>query len=280
MTTSKYRNFEGVHSFNPLSKRDLEPSALADVGIHFELLQKPLFSVEDIAGRYEKISGARSAIKSLVRRGMVAKIRNNLYTCISGETGHPVANRFQIASAITSTSYVTHHSALEYYGITDQVFHDVYVASSKPFSEFDFDGYSFRYVHSSFLEGVETPLMSGNIRITNKERTLIDCINDMDRIGGMEEILACISVLKRVREEYLLKYLAVYNSQFLYQKVGYLLSKNQQLQGLSDNFFKFCREKIGKSKRYLSSDYKNGKYNKEWQLVIPKVVHSMKNGEM
>ena len=111
------------------------------MSLYFELLQKPIFSVEDLAGRYEKISGARSAIKSLVRQGMAVKIRNNMYTCISGETGNPVANRFQIASSITSTSYVTHHSALEYYGITDQVFHEVYVASLKPFSEFDFDGF-------------------------------------------------------------------------------------------------------------------------------------------
>ena len=250
------------------------------MSLYFELLQKPIFSVEDVADRYEKISGARSAIKSLVRQGMAVKIRNNMYTCISGETGNPVANRFQIASSITSTSYVTHHSALEYYGVTDQVFHEVYVASWKPFSEFDFNGYSFRYVHSLHLDGVETPLMSGNIRITDKERTLIDCINDMDKIGGIEEVLACISNLKKLREGHLLQYLAMYGNQFLYQKAGYLLAKNQKILGLSDEFFKTCLEKIGKSKRYLSSDYKNGKYDSTWQLVIPEAIYSMKNGEI
>lgn len=249
------------------------------MSLYFELLQKPIFSVQDIADRYEKISGARSAIKSLVRQGMAVKIRNNMYTCISGETGNSVANRFQIASSITSTSYITHHSALEYYGVTDQVFHEVYVASLKPFSEFDFDGYSFRYVHSSHLDGVETPPMSGNIRITDKERTIIDCINDMDKIGGIEEIIACILNLKKLREGILLRYLAIYNNQFLYQKAGYLLSKNQKILGLSDEFFKVCLEKIGKSKRYLSSDYKNGKYDSTWQLVIPEAIYSMKNGE-
>ena len=249
------------------------------MSLYFELLQKPIFSVEGIADRYEKISGARSAIKSLVRQGMAVKIRNNMYTCISGETGNPVANRFQIASSITSTSYVTHHSALEYYGITDQVFHEVYVASLKPFSEFDFDGFSFRYVRSSHLDGVETLPMSGNIRITDKERTIIDCINDMDKIGGIEEIIACMLNLKRLREDSLLKYLAMYDNQFLYQKAGYLLSKNQKILGLSDEFFQACLEKIGKSKRYLSSDYKNGKYDSTWQLVIPEAICSMKNGE-
>lgn len=60
-----------------------------------------------------------------MKEGIVAKIRNNMYICISGETGAPIANRFQIASKITPTSYVSHHTAMEYYGITDQVYYDV-----------------------------------------------------------------------------------------------------------------------------------------------------------
>lgn len=249
------------------------------MSLYFELLQKPVFSVENIASRYEKISGARSAIKSLVRQGMAAKIRNNMYTCISGETGNPVANRFQIASSINSSSYVTHHSAMEYYGVTDQVFHEVYVASSKLFSDFDFDGYSFRCIISKNSDGVIRLPMSGNIRITDKERTLIDSINDMDKIAGLEETIACISSMKKLREDLLLRYLAMYNNHFLYQKTGYLLWKNRQALGLSDIFFELCAKNIGKSKRYLSSDYNSGKYDRRWQLVIPDMVHNMKNGE-
>lgn len=60
---------------------------------------------------------------------------------------------------------------MEYYGITDQVYYDVYVASETSFREFDFDGYTYRYVVSKDMEGVETPALSGGIRITNLERT-------------------------------------------------------------------------------------------------------------
>ena len=31
--------------------------------------------------------GARSAVKTLIKDGLVLKIRANLYTCVSGETG-------------------------------------------------------------------------------------------------------------------------------------------------------------------------------------------------
>ena len=151
------------------------------LNLYFELLKTPVFTVEDVNKYYDNMDSARSAIKRLMKEGMVAKIRNNMYTCISGETGAPVANRFQIASKITPTSYVSHHTAMEYYGITDQVYYDVYVASETSFREFEFDGYTYRYVASKDMEGVETPALSGGIRITNRERTLVDCVKDMDK---------------------------------------------------------------------------------------------------
>ena len=75
------------------------------MNLYFELLKKPIFKVEDVNRFYNNMDSARSAIKRLMKNGMIAKIRNNMYTCISGETGVPVANRFQIASHITPTSH-------------------------------------------------------------------------------------------------------------------------------------------------------------------------------
>ena len=45
--------------------------------------------MEDVNVFYNNIDSARSAIKRLMKEGMVAKIRNNMYTCVSGETGAP-----------------------------------------------------------------------------------------------------------------------------------------------------------------------------------------------
>ena len=65
------------------------------LNLYFELLKTPVFTVEDVNKYYDNMDSARSAIKRLMKEGMVAKIRNNMYTCISGETGAPGANRFQ-----------------------------------------------------------------------------------------------------------------------------------------------------------------------------------------
>ena len=250
------------------------------MNLYFELLKTPVFTMEDVNKYYENMDSARSAIKRLMKAGMVAKIRNNMYTCISGETGAPIANRFQRASKITPTSYVSHHTAMEYYGITDQVYYDVYVASETSFREFEFDGYTYHYVVSKDLEGVETPALSGGIRITNIERTLVDSIKDMDKIAGIEEVLHDIGSLKRMQEKRVLKYLDLLSNQFLYQKIGFLLSEHKEQMGLSEKFFDTCRNRIGKSKRYLTKDMAVGRYVDEWKLVIPENVYNLKNGMM
>lgn len=248
------------------------------MNLYFELLKKPIFCVEDVNIFYENIESARSAIKRMMKDKMVAKIRNNMYTCVSGETGAPVANRFQIASRITPTSYVSHHTAMEYYGITDQVFYDVYVSSETSFRDFSFDGYTYRYVASKSLEGVEKPAFSGGIAVTNIERTVIDCIKDMDKISGMEEVVQNIQSVQRMQEKRVLKYLELFQNQFLYQKIGYLLSEHQEKMGLSDAFFDSCKEQIGKSKRYLTRDQTSGQYNDEWKLIVPVEIYELKNG--
>jgi len=234
--------------------------------------------MEDVNEFYDNMNSARSAIKRLMKDGMAAKIRNNMYTCISGETGAPVANRFQIASHITPTSYVSHHTAMEYYGIADQVYYDVYVSSETSFRDFTFDGYTYRYIGSKNSEGIETPPYSGGIAVTNLERTLVDSIKDMDKISGIEEVVRNIESAHRMQEKRILKYLEVYQNQFLYQKTGYLLWPHKEQMGLSDVFFEKCKKQIGKSKRYLTRDQDGGRYDDMWRLVVPEDLLNMKNG--
>lgn len=248
------------------------------MNIYFELLKHPVFTMEDVNHHYGNIESARSAVKRLMAKGLVVKIRNNLYTCISGETDSPVASRYQIACAITPTAYLSHHTAMEYYGVSDQTFYEVYVSSETSFKEFEFDGYTFRHIPSKCNLGIESVQYSGGIRITDKERTVIDSIKEMDKIAGMEEVLSNISGLSRLDEDKLLDCMECYDNKFLYQRTGYLLKEYQKRLNLSDDFFETCKNKIGMSKRYLTKDCMEGKYDADWHLVIPMYVHDLKNG--
>lgn len=247
------------------------------MNLYFELLKIPVFNVSDVNYFYNNLDSARSAIKRLMKEKMVVKIRNNLYTCISGETGLPIANRFQIACKVTPTAYISHHTAMEYYGITDQVYYEVYVSSETAFREFEFDGYTYRHISSKVAEEINSPAFSGGIRVTTLERTVIDSIKDMDKIAGIEEVLQNISSIKKLREKRVISYLNCLDNQFLFQKIGYIFSYQKERLGISDDFLRECQSKIGKSKRYLSRDITNGVYDSTWKLIVPENL-SLKNG--
>ena len=181
-----------------------------DMNIYFELMQKPVFTMEYVRHYYDNLNSAQSAVKRLMKQGLVTKIRKNMYTCISGETNAPLANQFQIACAITPTAYLSHHTAMEYHGLSDQLFFDVYVSSDSKFNSFEFDGYRFQYVASRCNDGIINVQYSGGICVTDRERTLIDSVKDLDKISGLEEVAASIEMYPKLNEKLLLTYLKKY----------------------------------------------------------------------
>ena len=250
------------------------------MNLYFKLLNSPVFTMLDVEKYYNNISSARTAVQRLIKAGMVKKIRNNMYTCVNGENGMAVANHFQIGSCINESACISHHSAMEYFGITDQVFHDVYVTSEKAFNSFEFEGYRYHRLVPSLSVGIQKEEYSGGVVVTDRERTVLDCIKDMEKISGVEEVVSNLELIGKLQEKRLLLYLEKYDNQFLYQKTGFLLSHTGNRHGLSDIFFDICKMKTGKSKRYLAGQISGGVYNSEWKMIVPENILSLKNGAL
>jgi len=89
---------------------------------------------------------AHSMVHRLIGNGLVQKTRNNLYSCVSVETGQVIASRYHIASGINKTAYVSHHTTFEFHGVANQVYHEVFVSSKSRFASFDFEGITYRFI--------------------------------------------------------------------------------------------------------------------------------------
>jgi len=103
---------------------------------------------------------------------------------------------------------------------------------------------------------------------------VIDCIDRIDRAGGLEELLNAMAAMTYLNENKLLTYLEIYDKQFLYQKTGFLLSYFQRETKVSDNFLEICREKMGKSTRYLDELNVATVYHSQWKLFAPENIRS------
>lgn len=241
-----------------------------------KLANKPTFSLKDVVALTGNESTATSLISRWLKKKYFVRIRKGLYTCVDLTTGDIVANKYQIASAINEESYVSHHTALEFYGLVNQVYNVVYVSSKYRFNNFSFMGISYKYVKSAFDDGIMNVKNIEGIKITDKERSYIDSANLLSKIGGVEEFIYNTKMIEELDEEKLLNYLDKYNKKVLYQKVGFFLKNYYTGENLSCDFFDLCQLRSAHSVRYLIQG-REGKLDNEWNLVVPEEFTPKKN---
>lgn len=244
-----------------------------------KLIELGCFSRHDVVALTGNEHAAHSLLHDYINAGYIDRIRRDLYTTISLETKQPVANRFMIATHIAEDACVSYHSAFEYYGYANQVFHEVYVTTATRFTDFQYDGITYNRIAPRIDSGIITT--KTGIRITDIERTVIDSIHSFEKIGGLEEMLRCLMLVPALRTDKLLAYLDEYGLANLYQKSGYILMQFSEQLGLAKSFFDDCRSKIPKSKKYLYSEKdtlsKHFVLHEDWMIFAPENIKSIIN---
>jgi len=243
-----------------------------------QLLSMGCFTWEELREVVGNESTAHTLTYRYLKQGYISRVRRGLYVANDLLTKASSVNKYRIASKISPTSYVSHHSAFEYYGLQNQVSYFVNVSSETPFANFDFESTTYSYISSRLSQGVIKQI--DGVQVTDIERTILDGINDFGKVMGLEELLRCISLIPSLDERRLLEYLSDYGKQVLYQKTGYILEHLKTELRLSDRFFEICEATIGESKRYLSSEklLMDTKYNETWRLVVPKNLMAIIEG--
>lgn len=244
-----------------------------------KLIELGCFTRQDVVKLTGTKEAAHSALHDYLKAGYIERIRRDLYTAISFETKQPIANRFLIASNIAKDAYVSHHSAFEYYGYANQVYYNFYVTTALRFSDFDYDGITYKRLSPTIESGVI--VTKTGVRITDIERTVIDGILAFEKIGGLEELLRCLELVPSLRADRLQLYLAEYELAYLYQKTGFILYRFNERFGLPESFFDYCKQNVPQSKKYLyhqkNVDSNHFVFYKDWNLYGPTDIMTIIN---
>ena len=227
------------------------------------------FNIKEILKNFDNEKQLNNWIASKIKSNSIKKVRNGLYV-LTDSAGYVFSSKFEIASKISKDSFVSYHSALEFHGVANQVFGDVIVSSSTRFNNFEFDGVEYiNKVTKNYVEVMN--IVTAGVRVSSLERTIIDCIDNINLAGGIEEILNALEQIKVLDENKLLHVLESYNRVLLYQKTGFILEQYKEQLSLSDEFFKSCQSKLtNQIKYFLKDEYKEIEYNAKWKLMAPK----------
>ena len=208
------------------------------------------------------------------QQGMVVQVRRNLYCMVDLATGLPICNKFEIGSHLSESSYISYHSALELHGLAHQPFNEVFVSSLSRFNSFRYDDVDYMYCRQTAnnIKGVGSSKGNPFVRITDMERTLLDCFDRIDRAGGIEELLHCLEGVVMIDEEKLADYLAAFDKAFLYQKTGYLLERIKEQSHISGSLIELCREKGTKGVKWLTNNDESDTFVNRWRLYVPQTL--------
>lgn len=236
-----------------------------------------LFAKKDVIDQFADDKQFENHMASMVRSGKVVKIRNGLYAQIDN-LGVPLTTKFEIASKINDESFVSHHSALEYYGVANQVFNTLTVGSKRKFNDFSFDDVD--YTRQAVKEYTQVIyIVTAGVRIATLERAVVDCIDNIDLGGGIDELLNAMEQIRVLDENRLAEILQAYNKVILYQKVGFILEQYKDKYMFSDKFFADCKSRLtNQIKYFLNDEYSDIAYNSDWQLMAPKNLKSRISG--
>ncbi|MDD7315556.1 MAG: hypothetical protein PUH11_07520 [Bacilli bacterium] len=241
-----------------------------------ELTKRKIFNYQDFVTIVGDSNLAKNTLQNYLEKGYIKRIKHNLYGVVSLETNECIVNKFLIASNITDTSFVSHHSAFEFYGYYNQVYYNVNVSSISKFNTFEFEENNYTLIKTSSTDFVDT---IRGVKVTSIERTIVDCIKDSGKYCDLEETLNCINLLPYISAKDILKYLELINSKILYKKVGIILSLFKDKLNIPNSFFEKCHEISDSIKGHFDKNKNAHVYNSEWKIFIYKDLKNYINKE-
>ncbi len=231
---------------------------------YFEDNQINVFHIRDIKRDF---SGYAPKYLDIVLREII----NLEYSAI--EKGKYCRNTFRdeyvIGNILTKDATVAYWSALNIYGLTEQFPNKVYIQTTKKKPNKEVFGVQYRFIKvkpAKMFGIVNRGIGSNQFRITDVEKTIIDCFDLPQYSGGFMELIRAFKRTK-LSSRKMIKYLELLNKKAVTKRIGYL-SELFDKQGF--------KQLINYAKKTTSKNYdlidifgeNKGKYNSKWRLIL------------
>lgn len=247
------------------------------MGVQSYLEEHHVFSLEEFRG---ELGEGRTPYNLLVRatkKGLADRVMRGVYVSRAGRFAQTDPDPYLVAARVSADVVMVYHSALELHGLAHSPTRRVQFFSSVQTAPFTYRGFEFRRFQTQQISAPDsvqsTTLVrrpDGVVRVTTRERTLVDCLNRSDLSGGLEEVFRSLSGLPYVDASNVLAYLKSLSSPTAVARTGWLLEQRASEWYVSDEALEEMRSMLGKGPYYLSRDNEAGRWVPEWRLYLPR----------
>lgn len=257
-------------------KKDVNLSPL-EHKVYFSFYEKEVFRSKQVYKIIPNKKTARQILFRLKNKGFIKQIKRGLFAIVPAQMiGKEFSvDKILIASQQTYPYFISHHTALEVHGAAQSYINVAYISTNKILKSFDFQDILYKIVTTRYLFGIEQ-VSRGNLKInvSDKERTVLDCIRNIEYSGGIEELVKSVSAFPQLDYKKLLKYLGLFNEKSLLHRTGFIFDSLKDEMNVPQDFLIKIEKNLGKRTYYLLPKTK-GVYVKEWKIIVPKNIKEL-----
>ncbi len=245
------------HSVNILKEQQEFLKLIADYEVD-------IFSVSEIENILNhKFNNLNALLENLENKGFLSRIEVGKY-CRANFRDEKV-----IGTYISGNGAIAYWSALNSHGLTEQFPNIVFIQSTRSKKSKIIFGTAYKFVTvlpSKFVGINIDGYGSRTYRITDVEKTIIDCFDFSQYSGGYAELIRAFDQ-SRLNSQKMIEYCTAVDNRAVTKRIGFLseILRKEELK----IFQQFAKDQV--SKRYdifdpLGSD--SGEFVKEWRLRL------------
>jgi len=244
----------------------------------------PLFSVEEVKSQYGKRSSERTIVNVLHRLKKQGRVRAVARGVYAGTQPSTSVNRYAVPRRVRRDAVVALHSALEFHGVSNQVFQTVYYFSERYRRDFAFEGVVYRRValpsalRRSGKVNCQVEKATDGVLVTGRERSLVDSLLFPQFSGGATELDKCLEHFPSFDFEVALEYLKLLRRPWLYSRVGYLLDRHAERLFFSKKYRDRFLTRRPRGVAYLEKKRPGLRWVETWNLMVPEALMQSAEG--
>jgi len=220
---------------------------------------------------------AKNLVIFWVSQGWLTRIKRGLYSTVSLSAIRPESQKedpWVVAGAVFSPCYIGGWSACEHWGLTEQVFNDVVVYSTRRFNnriqKIQGTNYLIKTVAKEKLYGLKAVWRgTSKLLVSDPSRTIIDILETPKLGGGIRNTAFVVGEYFDSTErddKKLSEYLSKHKNGVVCKRLGFLI---EHLRINAQKLMKYCTQSVTSGYSKLDPDLPSkGKYLRRWNLQL------------
>jgi predicted transcriptional regulator of viral defense system len=242
-----------------------------------------VFTLDEFLATVDPTVGQRTRylnLQNAVKRDQATRLAHGLYASNLGAYRDRVPDPLLVAGKCAPNALPAYHSALEAHGVAHTPSRTLYFTAAGKVGGFEVRGYRFRQVapprggrQVPALAEFVSRLRAGNalVAVTDRERTLVDCLARLDLAGGLEELLRSAGGFTSVSAERVAAYTRLLGSPTYTARAGWLMSTMLDAWRPAPEPLDAMQSSLGRGTYWLERRRPGLEYTfvHEWRLYLP-----------